>query len=105
MQDACKYIIANPLIANVSEFEGTLDLLLTMSRFQIVDLYQISISDLAEKYLTFASKAEALRLELNADYLSMAALLALLKSRLLLPLVPIHKEPSGTEFDLSIGAA
>ncbi len=76
------------LIVDVDGFEGPLDLLLTLSRTQKVDLRRISVLNLAEQYLAFVERAEALRLELAADYLVMAAWLAFLKSRLLLPPEP-----------------
>ena len=66
-------------------FEGPLDLLLELARRQRVDLARISILALAEQYLLFIEAARKLRLELAADYLVMAAWLAFLKSRLLLP--------------------
>ena len=66
-------------------FEGPLDLLLELARRQRVDLARISILALAEQYLRFVEAARKLRLELAADYLVMAAWLAFLKSRLLLP--------------------
>jgi len=66
-------------------FEGPLDLLLELARRQRVDLTRISILALAEQYLEFVEAARKLRLELAADYLVMAAWLAYLKSRLLLP--------------------
>src|ERR1700740_855871 len=66
-------------------FEGPLDLLLELARRQRVDLARISILALAEQYLRFVEAARKLRLELAADYLVMAAWLAYLKSRLLLP--------------------
>lgn len=66
-------------------FEGPLDLLLELARRQKVDLARISVLALAEQYLTFVEAARRLRLELAADYLVMAAWLAYLKSRLLLP--------------------
>ena len=66
-------------------FEGPLDLLLELARRQRVDLARISILALAEQYLRFIEAARKLRLELAADYLVMAAWLAFLKSRLLLP--------------------
>jgi segregation and condensation protein A len=66
-------------------FEGPLDLLLELARRQRVDLARISILALAEQYLLFVEAARKLRLELAADYLVMAAWLAFLKSRLLLP--------------------
>src|SRR5918993_3096669 len=73
------------LIVDVEGFEGPLDLLLSLARHQKVDLAKISILALADQYLTFIEQARALRLELAADYLVMAAWLAYLKSRLLLP--------------------
>ncbi|MDQ2080637.1 ScpA family protein [Xanthobacteraceae bacterium Astr-EGSB] len=73
------------LIVDVEGFEGPLDLLLTLSRQQKVDLAKISILALANQYLSFIDHARTLRLELAADYLVMAAWLAYLKSRLLLP--------------------
>ena len=66
-------------------FEGPLDLLLELARRQKVDLARISVLALAEQYLAFVEAARKLRLELAADYLVMAAWLAYLKSRLLLP--------------------
>jgi segregation and condensation protein A len=74
-----------------------LDLLLTLSRTQKVDLRRISVLQLARQYLTFVDRAKALRLELAADYLVMAAWLAFLKSRLLLPPDPTEEGPSGEE--------
>lgn len=76
------------LIVDVDGFEGPLDLLLTLSRTQKVDLRRISVLNLAEQYLAFVDRAKELRLELAADYLVMAAWLAFLKSRLLLPPEP-----------------
>jgi len=73
------------LIVDVEGFEGPLDLLLTLARNQKVDLAKISILALADQYLAFIEQARQLRLELAADYLVMAAWLAYLKSRLLLP--------------------
>ncbi len=73
------------LVVDVEGFEGPLDLLLTLARQQKVDLAKISILALADQYLTFIEHARKLRLELAADYLVMAAWLAYLKSRLLLP--------------------
>ena len=85
------------LIIDVDGYEGPLDLLLTLSRTQKVDLRKISILDLAQQYLEFVERAKALRLELAADYLVMAAWLAFLKSRLLLPPDPSEEGPSGEE--------
>jgi segregation and condensation protein A len=76
------------LIVDVEGFEGPLDLLLTLARQQKVDLAKISILALANQYLAFIEEARRLRLELAADYLVMAAWLAYLKSRLLLPETP-----------------
>ena len=73
------------LIVDVEGFEGPLDLLLTLARQQKVDLAKISILALADQYLVFIEEARRVRLELAADYLVMAAWLAYLKSRLLLP--------------------
>ena len=73
------------LVVDVEGFEGPLDLLLALARQQKVDLAKISILALADQYLSFIEEARKLRLELAADYLVMAAWLAYLKSRLLLP--------------------
>jgi segregation and condensation protein A len=73
------------LVVDVEGFEGPLDLLLMLARQQKVDLAKISVLALAEQYLAFIEEARKLRLELAADYLVMAAWLAYLKSRLLLP--------------------
>ena len=73
------------LVVDVEGFEGPLDLLLTLARQQKVDLAKISILALADQYLAFIEAARKMRLELAADYLVMAAWLAYLKSRLLLP--------------------
>ena len=88
---------AEALIVDVDGFEGPLDLLLTLSRTQKVDLRQISVLALAEQYLKFVEEARKLRIELAADYLVMAAWLAFLKSRLLLPPDPEEDGPSGEE--------
>ena len=90
-------LAAEALIVDVEGFEGPLDLLLTLSRTQKVDLRKISVLQLAEQYLGFVEKAKSLRLELAADYLVMAAWLAFLKSRLLLPPDPTDEGPSGEE--------
>jgi segregation and condensation protein A len=84
------------LVVDVEGFEGPLDLLLKLARDQKVDLTKISILALAEQYLSFIEVARRLRLEIAADYLVMAAWLAYLKSRLLLP-VEEDEEPSGEE--------
>jgi segregation and condensation protein A len=80
------------LVIDVEGFEGPLDLLLTLARQQKVDLSKISILALADQYLAFIEEARKLRLEIAADYLVMAAWLAYLKSRLLLP---EQTEPEG----------
>ena len=67
---------AEALIIDVDGFEGPLDLLLTLSRTQKVDLRKISVLQLAEQYLSFIERAKSLRIELAADYLVMAAWLA-----------------------------
>lgn len=90
-------VAAEALIVDVDGFEGPLDLLLTLSRTQKVDLRKISVLQLAYQYLAFVEKAKVLRLELAADYLVMAAWLAFLKSRLLLPPDPADEGPSGEE--------
>ncbi len=77
-------------------FEGPIDVLLTLAREQKVDLTRISISELADQYLAFITRARRLRLEIAADYLVMAAWLAYLKSRLLLP-DSGEEEPSAAE--------
>jgi segregation and condensation protein A len=76
------------LIVDVEGFEGPLDLLLMLARQQKVDLSKISILALADQYLAFIEQVRALRIELAADYLVMAAWLAYLKSRMLLPEAP-----------------
>jgi len=73
------------LIVDVAGYEGPLDLLLALARTQKVDIAKISVLALADQYLAFIAEAQKLRLELAADYLVMAAWLAFLKSRLLLP--------------------
>ncbi|MFT3731330.1 MAG: ScpA family protein [Hyphomicrobium sp.] len=79
-------------VVDIEGFEGPLDLLLALSRTQKVDLAKVSILALVEQYLGFIAEAQRLRLEIAADYLVMAAWLAYLKSRLLLP-----KEKDGVE--------
>lgn len=85
----------------VESFEGPLDLLLDLARAQKVDLKQISILALVEQYLGFIASARALRLELAADYLVMAAWLAYLKSALLLP-KEAQPDPSPEELALRL---
>ena len=88
---------AEALIVDVDGYEGPLDVLLTLSRTQKVDLRKISVLDLARQYLLFIERAKTLRIELAADYLVMAAWLTFLKSRLLLPPDPDEEGPSGEE--------
>ena len=90
-------LAAEALIIDVDGFEGPLDLLLMLSRTQKVDLRKISVLQLARQYLVFVEKAAELRIELAADYLVMAAWLAFLKSRLLLPPDPTAEGPSGED--------
>lgn len=86
------------LRVDVEGFEGPLDLLLAMARTQKVDLAKISVLALAQQYLNFIEEARRLRLEIAADYLVMAAWLAFLKSKLLLPAEPSEDgEPTGEE--------
>ena len=88
---------AERLLIDIDGFEGPIDVLLSLARDQKVDLTRISILALAEQYLEFIAQARQLRMELAADYLVMAAWLAYLKSRLLLPAPPGDEEPSGAE--------
>ena len=87
---------AAPFLLDLDGFEGPLDLLLTLAREQKVDLARISILALADQYLEFMARIRHQDLELAADYLVMAAWLAYLKSRLLLPEPPVEdQEPDG----------
>ena len=89
---------ATSSVVDVEGFEGPLDLLLALARTQKVDLAKISVLALAQQYLDFISEARRLRLEIAADYLVMAAWLAFLKSKLLLPAEPSEEgEPTGAE--------
>src|SRR6478672_2609948 len=86
------------LVVDVEGFEGPLDLLLALARTQKVDLARISVLALAQQYLDFIAEARKLRLEIAADYLVMAAWLAFLKSKLLLPAEQdAEGEPTGEE--------
>lgn len=85
------------LIVDLDGFEGPLDVLLVLARNQKVDLTKISILQLAEQYLEFINQAQRMELDLAADYLVMAAWLAYLKSRLLLPPPDEEEGPSGEE--------
>lgn len=84
------------LVVDLDGYEGPLDVLLVLARDQKVDLLKISILELAEQYLSFVEQMRQLRLEVAADYLVMAAWLAYLKSRLLLP-VQEDDGPTGEE--------
>ncbi|PZO88003.1 MAG: segregation/condensation protein A [Micavibrio aeruginosavorus] len=87
---------ADALLLNIDGFEGPIDVLLEMARNQKVDLREVSILQLARQYLHFIERAKDLRLDLAAEYLVMAAWLAYLKSRLLLPSEKDESgEPSG----------
>ena len=88
---------ATALVLDLEGYEGPIDVLLQLARDQKVDLTRISILALADQYLDFVSRVRQLRLELAADYLVMAAWLAYLKSRLLLPGPSDDEEPSGAE--------
>ena len=90
------------LIVDVDGFEGPLDLLLVLARQQKVDLAKISILALADQYLVFIEEARKVRLELAADYLVMAAWLAYLKSRLLLPEAETADGPTAEELAASL---
>jgi segregation and condensation protein A len=86
------------LVVNVDGFEGPLDLLLRLARDQKVDIARISVLKLADQYLEFIESAKKLNLELAADYLVMAAWLAYLKSKLILPQAPdVDGEPTADE--------
>ncbi len=85
------------LVVDLDGYEGPLDVLLALAKTQKVDLRRISILGLVEQYLAFIAAARRLRLELAADYLVMAAWLAYLKSRLLLPEPPADAAPSAEE--------
>ncbi|HEX6441260.1 MAG TPA: ScpA family protein [Stellaceae bacterium] len=85
------------LVLDLDGYEGPIDLLLSLARDQKVDLAKLSILALADQYVAFISEQRRLRLEIAADYLVMAAWLAYLKSRLLLPEPPKDDEPSADE--------
>lgn len=91
-------VTESQLLVDLDGFEGPIDVLLTLARDQKVDLSKISILQLADQYLAFVARARSVRLELAADYLVMAAWLAYLKSRLLLPEPETPDEqPTGQE--------
>ena len=84
-------------VVDIDGYAGPLDVLLTLAREQKVDLIHVSILELADQYLSFVAEARRRDLELAADYLVMAAWLAYLKSRLLLPDLDDEEEPTGEE--------
>ena len=92
---------SDTLTIDIDGWEGPLDLLLTLARNQKVDLRAISILELVDQYIAFMEEARALKLELAADYLVMAAWLAYLKSALLLPRNP-EETPSPEELALRL---
>jgi segregation and condensation protein A len=85
------------LIVALDGFEGPLDLLLALARNQKVDIAKISVLALADQYLAFIESAKSRNLELAADYLVMAAWLAFLKSKLVLPQPEMAGEPTADE--------
>ena len=85
------------LVLDLEGFEGPIDVLLTLARDQKLDVTQISMVALADQYLAFVAEARRRDLELAADYLVMAAWLAYMKSRLLLPDLSDGDEPTGDE--------
>ena len=87
------------LHVDVDGYEGPLDLLLDLARRQKVDLANISVLSLAEQYLAFIDKVRERRIEVAADYLVMAAWLAYLKSRLMVPQAPGDEEQIGEMLD------
>ncbi len=89
--------VEDGLVLDLDGFEGPIDVLLALARTHKVDITKISILGLAEQYLAFIQRAHALRLEIAADYLVMAAWLAYLKSHLLLPSTDEEGEPTGAE--------
>ncbi len=88
---------AAPLVVDLDGFEGPLDMLLALARTQKVDLTKISISALADQFLAFIAEPRKLSLDIAADYLVMAAWLAYLKSRLLIPDIDDDEELSGPD--------
>jgi len=95
--DISERVEGETLVVDVDGYEGPLDLLLTMARTQKVDMRKISVLDLARQYLAFVEEATRVRLELAAEYLVMAAWLAFIKSRLLIPQDEEDDGPSGEE--------
>ena len=89
-------------VVDIDGFEGPIDVLLTLARDQKVDLIQVSILQLADQFLEFVAEARRASLELAADYLVMAAWLAYIKSRLLLPELGDEGEPSGADMSAAL---
>jgi segregation and condensation protein A len=90
-------VIDGEFLLDLDGFDGPIDLLLQLARDKKIDLTKLSITALADQYLCFIERARHLRLEITADYLVMAAWLAYLKSRLLLPSNDNSTEPSAEE--------
>jgi segregation and condensation protein A len=96
-EDAPRETADGQFLLDLDGFDGPIDLLLQLARDKKIDLTQVSMLALAEQYIAFIERARHLRLELAADYLVMAAWLAFLKSRLLLPVQEDEFEPSAEE--------
>ena len=95
--DAGERADGDAFVVDVDGWEGPLDLLLALARAQKVDLRRLSIVALADQYLAYVAAARRVSLELAAEYLVMAAWLAELKSRLLLPEPAAPDQPSSEE--------
>ena len=93
--------VKNHLIIDIEGFEGPIDLLLSLARSQKVDLKEISVFELAQQYINYINRQAALKIDIAADYLVMAAWLAYLKSKLLLPDEPIDEEEEYTAEELA----
>ncbi len=89
-------------VVDLEGFEGPIDVLLSLARDQKLDITQMSMVALAEQYLEFVVEARQQNLELAADYLVMAAWLAYMKSRLLLPDISDEDEPTGEEMSAAL---
>jgi segregation and condensation protein A len=96
-------VAAEQLVLDLDGYEGPIDLLLSLAREQKVDLAKISILALADQYLGFIAAQRQVRLEVAADYLVMAAWLAYLKSRLLLPQPREDDDPDVEEIAAALG--
>ena len=93
--------VKNHLIIDIEGFEGPIDLLLSLARSQKVDLKEISVFELAQQYINYINSQTSLKIDIAADYLVMAACLAYLKSKLLLPDEPIDEEDEYTAEELA----